>query len=56
MHLLSLTYINKSNNKEKQMLIVQYLSKIDIWINICSSVMHSHLQLCRMMYYFLNGT
>ena len=34
------------------MLIVKYLSKIDIWINICSNVMHSHLQLFRMLYYF----
>ena len=34
------------------MLIIKYLSKIDISINICSSVMNSHLQLCRMMYYF----
>ena len=34
------------------MLIVKYLSKIDIWIDIGSSVMHSHLQLFRMMYYF----
>ena len=34
------------------MLIVKYLYKTDIWINICSSVIHSHLQFCRMIYFF----
>ena len=50
--LVSLAYINKSQYTEKQMLIVKYLYKIDIWINICSSFMHSHLQLFRMIYCF----
>ena len=52
MHLLSLAYINKRQNTEKYLLIVKYLSKIDIWIHICSSINHSHLQLFRMMFYF----
>ena len=51
MCLLSLTDINKSYNKEKTNASSKVPSKIDIWINICSSVMHSHLQLCRMIYY-----